>query len=62
MQQQLETRDVTLFGTDELRVGEGNMPNKIVGLIPYQTLSVDLGGFKERLTPSAFSTTVRRQC
>lgn len=56
---QLETRNVTLFGNDELRLGEGETPNRFVGLIPFGTLSVDLGGFKERITPSAFTTTVR---
>jgi hypothetical protein len=58
---QLELRHLSLFPDQqqELRIGEGEMPNRFVGLIPFLTTSVDLGGFKERLTPSAFTTTVK---
>lgn len=60
---QLETRFVSLFGSDdatELRLteGGGEQPHRFVGLIPFQTLSVDLGGFKERLMPTAFRSTL----
>lgn len=58
---QLELRHLSLFPDQqqELRIGEGETPNRFVGLIPFGTLSVDLGGFKERITPTAFTTTVK---
>ena len=58
---QLELRHLSLFPDQqqELRIGEGETPNRFVGVIPYGTLSVDLGGFKERITPTAFTTTVK---
>lgn len=57
---QLETRNVTLFGPDgiELRVGEGETPHRFVGTIPFLSLSQDLGGFKERLMPTAFKSSL----
>lgn len=60
---QLETRFVSLFGTadgTELRLSEGTgeQPHRFVGLIPFNSLSVDLGGFKERLMPTAFRSTL----
>lgn len=58
---QLELRHLSLFPDpqQELRLGEGETPNRFVGLIPFGTLSVDLGGFKERITSTAFTTTVK---
>lgn len=61
MQQQLELREVSLFGTDaaEVRMGEGDTPSRFTGFIPFMTPSVDLGGLIERITPSAFTTTIK---
>src|SRR5258705_2869376 len=56
----LETRFVALFdsaASGELRIADGQ-PNRFVGLIPYGTLSVDLGGWRERITDTAFRTTL----
>ena len=63
MQSQLETRFVSLFGSGdgtELRLteGGGEQPHRFVGLIPFNSLSVDLGGFKEKLMPTAFRSTL----
>lgn len=58
MQPQLETRVVTLFGTDEaseLRIAP-ETPNRLVGYAAvFNSLSADLGGFKERIKPGAFN-------
>lgn len=61
MQQQLELRATSLFGIDtaEIRIGEGDTPNRFVGMIPFMTPSVDLGGLIERITPTAFTTTIK---
>lgn len=61
MQQQLETRFISFFGSSdscELRVGEGEQPHRFLGLIPFGTLSQDLGGFKERIMPTAFRSSL----
>ena len=47
---ELETR---FIDATQLRV-EGDDSPKIVGTIPYNSLSHDLGGFRERILPSAF--------
>lgn len=58
---QLETRYVSLFDSGdsaEVRLCPGETPNRFVGVIPFHCLSCDLGGFKERIMPRAFSTTI----
>lgn len=60
---QLETRFISLFGNDastELRLTDavGEQPPRFIGVIPFNSLSVDLGGFKERLMPTAFRSTL----
>src|SRR5690606_38942367 len=35
--------------------------NSIVGMIPYHTLSQDLGAFRERILPSAFQMTLNSE-
>ena len=61
-EQQLETRYVSLFdngGNVELRIGEGEQPHRFIGTIPYNALSVEFpGGWKERLMPGAFRSTL----
>lgn len=58
---QLETRFVSLFAADELRLSDATaeQPHRFVGLLPFNALSVEFpGGWKERLMPSAFRTTL----
>jgi len=62
----IEIRDVYLFAGSstaadlELRFTEGTpeQPHRFVGVIPYNSLSADLGGFKEKLMPTAFRSTL----
>jgi HK97 family phage prohead protease len=56
----METRLVGLFDSDasaELRMMDGQS-NRFVGTIPYGKLSQDLGGFRERITPTAFRSSL----
>lgn len=49
----LETRVIDIEDL-EIRAGEAGQPSKLVGYaIPYNSLSNDLGGFKERVMPGA---------
>jgi HK97 family phage prohead protease len=61
LKMQHEIRYLSLFGPDgtgEVRFGEGEQANRLVGLIPVNSLSQDLGGFRERLQPTAFRSTL----
>ena len=42
----------------EMRADDGAAP-QLKGLIPYDSLSLDLGGFREVLKPGAFSETIK---
>lgn len=59
--QQHETRDLGLFGkldATELRVAP-EQPNRLIGYASvFNSLSADLGGFKERVLPGAFKTSL----
>ena len=59
----LEQRDVAIFADDETTEvryaeGTGEQPHRFVGMIPFMSLSQNLGGFKERLMPTAFRSTL----
>lgn len=52
----MNKREIATLGNTELRVATGPDGNKTVsGLIPYNSQSVDLGGFTEIIAPGAFS-------
>jgi HK97 family phage prohead protease len=57
----VETRIATLYAVDaglSLRAeGDGGV-RRFIGVIPFNSLSVDLGGWRERITPSAFNGTL----
>lgn len=61
MQPLNETRDLGLFAkvdNTELRIA-AETPNRLVGYAAvYNSLSADLGGFKERIIPGAFRSAV----
>lgn len=59
----METRNIDVFGTIdatmELRVADGDQPNRLVGYAAvFEQLSSDLGGFKERIKAGSFRTSV----
>lgn len=53
----IELRTADLFEGSELeyRDAAGSDPSRLVGLIPFNSLSADLGGFRERLAPGVFT-------
>jgi HK97 family phage prohead protease len=63
MSEHLETRDVAFEADDDIVIEtRANGRDVIRGLaIPYNRLSVDLGGFRERILPGAFDKILSRQ-
>jgi HK97 family phage prohead protease len=63
MSEHLETRDVAFEADDELVIETRASGRDVIrGLaIPYNRLSVDLGGFRERILPGAFDKILSRQ-
>ncbi len=49
------------FEVDELRAETTDGVKQIVGLIPYNSRSSDLGGFEEEILPGAFARTLRER-
>lgn len=47
------------FEMDEIRADEADGQKRITGLIPYDSRSVDLGGFVEEIKPGAFARSMR---
>jgi len=47
-----------VFKTEVRALAEEGKPNSIVGIIPYNKMSEDLGGFREVITPTAFKRTI----
>jgi len=57
-----EHEQCTIRATEELRVHEVDGKTRIVGMaVPYGQLSDDLGGYRERMMPGAFSTSLQSQ-
>jgi hypothetical protein len=63
MEGMIEKRDVCFDADDEIVVETRSNGREVIrGLaIPYNRLSVDLGGFRERIMPGAFDKILRRQ-
>lgn len=52
----------TIHVPEELRIHESDGKTRIVGLaVPYGQLSEDLGGYRERMMPGAFSASLQGQ-
>lgn len=47
------------FEMEEIRAEEGDGQKRIMGLIPYDSKSLDLGGFVEEIKPGAFARSLR---
>ena len=63
MEGMIEKRDVSFDADDEIVVETRSNGREVIrGLaIPYNRLSVDLGGFRERIMPGAFDKILSRQ-
>ena len=59
MRPESEIRTIEVEGL-EVRAGDDDTPTKVVGVVaPFNKLSGDLGGFREKIEPGAFAKTIK---